>query len=642
MAVAKTPIERLKPGSDLHAEVLTKLLDRINMSERSMSTFYDRWRTNEMRLQAWINLPKYERMLAEATESGAPPMATSIVIPYAFATVWTQTTYLLHTFAGRRPIIPLSSYSPEMISGVKPMETVLQYNADHTRLIKHWNQWFMDMSVYGFGALRTLWTEKKAYRTRVQKEVPNQALAGSMISGPIRELRTIYEGNDTSTIDPFDFFPDPRCPMNEVNKKGEFVFWRSFEGQHTLLKEEAAGNLAYVRDIPELLSRPGDSDGTQSARNKLSRGEAQAGDYRENYNGTVKNYTVHQGTVEIIPEQWGLGDETFPVKYLFSIGNKSQIIQAEPFDYDHGMHPVVVAEPHTLGYAFGQPGVMDWIGPVQDLMSWMINSHIANVRAAINNMFVFDPMAIEYQDLKTPQPGKLIRLKPGAAGRRIEDVIRQFNVTDVTRGHVQELPLLMRFADMITGVGDNLRGVQESGGRKTATEVRVSGESGASRMASVAKAISAQGMQDFADQWILNNQQFLSFDFQRRLTGSDSMPIEITRELLNGDFYFQAHDGTLPIDKVAMLDIWREIFMGMLQDPELRQQYDVGKTFEYIAKLGGAENIGEFRKTPAEVQVQSEEQIAQGVQSGNMVNASELGAIPFPGLRGAGAPTGGL
>ena len=38
----------------------------------------------------------------------------------------------------------------------------------------------------------------------------------------------------------------------------------------------------------------------------------------------------------------------------------------------------------------------------------------------------------------------------------------------------------MKLADMLSAVNDNLKGIQDSGGRKTATEVRTSNESGSS------------------------------------------------------------------------------------------------------------------------------------------------------------------
>jgi hypothetical protein len=83
------------------------------------------------------------------------------------------------------------------------------------------------------------------------------------------------------------------------------------------------------------------------------------------------------------------------------------------------------------------------------------------------------------------------------------------------------------------------------------------------------------------------------------------------------------HDGTLPLDRIAMLDIWKEIMLGVLQDPELRQSYSVPKLFEYIAELGGAKNIKSFR-----IQQMDQGQMQQQAQAGNLA--------PIPGAQGPG------
>src|SRR5258708_6390508 len=48
------PIDRLKPGSQLHKTVLEYLTNRIRFSERKMSAFIPRWRWNEARVQAFV------------------------------------------------------------------------------------------------------------------------------------------------------------------------------------------------------------------------------------------------------------------------------------------------------------------------------------------------------------------------------------------------------------------------------------------------------------------------------------------------------------------------------------------------------------------------------------------------------------
>ena len=113
--------------------------------------------------------------------------------------------------------------------------------------------------------------------------------------------------------------------------------------------------------------------------------------------------------------------------------------------------------------------------------------------------------------------------------------------------------------------------------------------------------ISAQAFAPLCTQMILNIQQFMPDKMWVEMTGDDGLPssLELTPELLVGSFNYQVSDGTLPYDKQALLEIWKELMFGIAKDPELRQEYALGKIFRYIAELGGAKNIDSFKRQAA-------------------------------------------
>jgi hypothetical protein len=270
----------------------------------------------------------------------------------------------------------------------------------------------------------------------------------------------------------------------------------------------------------------------------------------------------------------------------------------EQLDLEHDMHPVAVAEPSSMGYGFGQLALVDYIGPIQDTLSWLLNSHMHNVRSTINNSFLVNPAMVEMQDLRTPNPdGKIIRLKPAAIGMDMKNAVQQLAVTDVTRGHIDDLGTFMRAGDVTSGVSDNMRGIQDSGGRKTATEVRTSSEAGASRQASKAIMYSSQGIVDLTEQMSVNLQANMTEAVYVSIVGAEGRdtPIEIKPDAVVGDFYYPVHDGTLPIDRVALVEVWKEIMLGVASNPELSKRFALDKIFEFTAKLGGATNIESFK-----------------------------------------------
>src|ERR1043166_1439451 len=137
------------------------------MSEDKMGELYPRWRMNEMALQAFVQLPDYKVQYEATVRDKTAPKVTTLVIPYAYATAMTISTYLLHVFCGRKPMFQVTSNKSETAESSQNMETVLQYNADHTKLIGSMWQFFLDTQCYGVGVMRTTWKNETAMRTLI-------------------------------------------------------------------------------------------------------------------------------------------------------------------------------------------------------------------------------------------------------------------------------------------------------------------------------------------------------------------------------------------------------------------------------------------------------------------------------------------
>lgn len=153
-----------------------------------------------------------------------------------------------------------------------------------------------------------------------------------------------------------------------------------------------------------------------------------------------------------------------------------------------------------------------------------------------------------------------------------------------------------------------------------------------------ARVISSQAMVDEAEQICINMQQLTTEPFMMQVIGADGMQVmsQVSPEQLVGDFNFPVTDGTLPLDKIAILDVWKELFLQVSQNPMLQQMYDINKIFEYVAELSGARNIEKFKMQPqmAGMQGLPPEQLQQMQAAGNVVPL-------FGGPQGpAGAPPG--
>ena len=610
----------IRPGSATHERLLSRIKGQISESHSAMSKFYDRWRMRELEYQAYVTVKdwesKYSSACADKTLSNVKKQEANIIVPYSFSTIRVIATYLANVFLGRKPIFQVGTYNAKLIENARNMEKLLQYNAEHAKLVKEMTQWLYAGEIYGLGILKTGFVTESAPRTTIVQN----PLDGSPLR--VSQESVIYQGNTVENIDPFLFFPDPRVPMLEVARRGEFVYWRNFVGKFTL--QRAGDTYAWLDNAGEMSVQ----DAGNSLRNLRANGDSLNTQYDVHLvRGTAYPFVqIDEGTLELIPSEIGFNlgdgyDNDAPHKFFVTVANETQVIRFEHYAPDHQMHPVVVNEPYAIGNGLGNCGISDYLSPFQETLSWFLNSHIFNVKGVVNNSFLYDPSMIEEKDLKSDKPGKLIRMKPKAFGVEPTLYFKQIAISDVTSGHVNDMAQLMRLGNDISAVTDNLRGQQDSGGRKTATEIRATIEAASSRLAAHAQFISGASVIDLGKQWSLNLQQYLSDDFAIDVLGDygAEAPVHISLEAVIGDFYFPVHDGSLPMDKVALFDIWQQALQFVAGNQMMAGQYDVGKIFEFVAKLGGAENIDQFR-----LNHMPNEDVRAGLQAGNLVPISEL------------------
>lgn len=578
-------IDKLRPDSSLHSSVLTKLNAMWEFGKKQMKQQYSRWNFAEQRVQAYTSLEDYERLMAQLQAPDAqPPEPVSVVVPYSYATLHAAATYIHQVLVGRKPIFPLLATLGTEADRARYMETALQSNLDASRGQETLWQLIWDPLIYGFGVVKNGW-EVRTGQTIKWIQSMRQLVT-----------TTTFAGNVISAVDPYAFVPDPRCPISQCNLRGDFMFAETQVSATTLLDLEKRGQLSYVT---EGLAKNRSASDRETGAVSENRRRIKIGIRAESLL-TPTNVTafaaVREGTVRLVPKDWGLGESDQSQLWKFS-WFRGQIIQAEPLGMIHNMHPMCATEPTSFGHDFLSVSMHDMIGPFQDVLSWLVSSRMENVRAAINNQFIADPARVDINDVRASPIGRVIRLKQTAQGLPIKDAIMQLQVSDVTMGHITDIQTIRILADTITGINDNLRGINTSGGRRSATEARQSMQAGAQRLSSMAIRISAQAFAPLCQQMISNIQQFMPDEMWVQMTGDvGSESLKLTPEMVVGSYNYQISDGSLPYDKQALLETWQEIMFGIAKDPELRQTYSLPEIFRYVALLGGAKNIDQFKR----------------------------------------------
>jgi hypothetical protein len=321
---------------------------------------------------------------------------------------------------------------------------------------------------------------------------------------------------------------------------------------------------------------------------------------------------------ELVPNDWGLGSGTLPEKWVFTVANRKVILSAQPYGMYHNKFPFNTFEPDLNGYGFANRGLLEVIKPLTDTMSWLVNTHFYNVRRTLNNELVVDPSMVEMQDFMQPGPGKIIRAKPAAYGKDVRMAYSQLNMHDITRSHINDIGIITDLIQRVLGINDNVMGAINSGGRKSATEVRQSSSFAVNRMKTLTEFMSAQAIGPWSQMLLQSSQQLYDQEQIYRRSGDMSnplrAPLKITPELIAGFFDFVPVDGTMPIDRIALSNVWRELMVQGSKLPQVMGQYDMAKIFAYVAKMSGAKDIDQFK-----VEVRPDTQLQNAAAQGNSV-----------------------
>jgi hypothetical protein len=321
-------------------------------------------------------------------------------------------------------------------------------------------------------------------------------------------------------------------------------------------------------------------------------------------------------TIELSPKEWGLGDESYPEKWVFTIANDAVVVGCQPLGEAHGKFPFDVIEYEIEGYGLGKRSMLEMCDPLNDTLTWLFNSHMYNVRKVLNGQLVVDPSRIVMKDLTNPEAGGIIRLQPDYYGTDTKLAMNQLPLVDVTQNHMQDARVVSEMMQRLVGVTDQVMGMMAAGGRRTASETRSAAGFGINRLKTNTEYFSAMGFGPLAQKLVQRTQQFYDESTEFKIAGDlakDPGRMRVSPDMIAGFWDFVPVDGTLPVDKYAMANLWKELMLGMTK-MGLAGAYDMPGIMEWVAQLSGLKNLSKFK-----IKVSPDAQLAAQAQAGNVI-----------------------
>ena len=636
---------KLRPGDPQHDDIVKEVMQRAQDSQNIISRRHSSWNEIDKSLTAYIQ-PSADSKKAQAKDKNKP---VEIVVPQSYATMEILLTYMTAALL-ESSIFRYEGRSPEDIVGAIMLQNVVDMQMYYTKSSLSMHTGFRDNFAYGFGLLAPEWiSEYNTVTRKVQRPLSMMDMLLRRDPGFMKqEMEELtFEGNRINNIDPYRALPDPGVSIDKI-QQGEFFGWVDKTHYNALLSKERRDDAYFnVKYLSELRGNAGtsrlyksDSSG-RGERTGMSEADVPA-------STTSSRIDVIKMFISIIPKEWKLPGGQFnrrgdyPEVWYFEVGADVILIRCQRLGLNHGKIPVVAISSDYDGYSLSPVSRMEMIHGLQTVENFLFNSHIINVRKAINDMLIVDPSLIDTASLSNPEPGKLIMLRRSAWGRGVANAVEQLAVVDVTKQNMMDAQLISQYTKEVSGATDSLSGSRrQSSERVTAQEVQRDTFGSMNRLEKMAKICSWMGMQDLANMIASHTQQFMSQETYIKITGqSQEMLAKEYGIVTQGDrmkvspfdllvaYDVIAKDGTIPGGNFSQ--VWVQMLPQLMQNQELMQRFDIVRIVKHIMRNAGAKDIDQFDRRAGQPQapqvtanVMPDEQVAREVEAGNMIPAME-------------------
>jgi hypothetical protein len=585
--------EQLTPE---HEALLSHCKALVRRSRGDMSKKYSDWDVQDL---VYRGIRCLDRDDIKAAQQGKP---VKMITPNTFAQCQTFISFLFLTFMQNRTFFEVVPTGRED-HGTKHMdvETMLQYDLRQANWAGVLYQKLLDTSRFGLGVTECMWT-----RDVTRAYVP---LAGSnlVIPSPVQQMEwqdfVKFEGNRVQPISPYRFFPDTTFPMTEF-QRGEFCATEEEFTIGSLKQLESVGEVHGIQYVPPL---PRNWAKMRGAETRTVLDFSQRSVISQSCGQSQGSAIVTKMKVRIVPKDFKLdgegkktlGPEEFPIMYVIWYANDSRIIRAEPAYAWHDMFDQTVSQfspdmHHTLNL-----GLADLIYRLQEVISWLYNSRITDVRRVMRGRNLINPMLV---DMKSYDSEGDIYMRSGVNGAMMDRAIMPLNPNEVTSGHVNDAQVLSQVMEVVTGINGNAMG-QYSSGRRSARQTEVVTSGSAGRMRMHGQLIFNEGLAPLAMMMTSNSRQQLPEDRfnlvigtaaqqdPRRYLAFKGTPEEV---ICNADYF--TFDGTLQSEKGYLAQALQELFGQVLANPAAAMQLDVDPRvmLSEIMNLRGAGDVSRF------------------------------------------------
>lgn len=580
-----------------HSKLLEHAKRLIELSRTTMAAYYRKWDEHDAMFRTWRHWDKEDRA---AFDKGEPE---KLIMPLTFSQVMTFVGFSVSTLMQNDKFFELTPSGSESNPLREPLEEILQRDLKKNAWTSFLTQFFLDVGRFSLGCAEVCYTEQ--FRNiRLPQTQQVMGSFGNPTEEQTYEFKQIpvFQGNKVFPLSPYRFFPDTRVPLTRF-QDGEFC--GSEDMFSTVSLKSTAGAIFNLDKIPKLNE---DQYKNRRTRSRIETMETirmnptmGAGGDPGDGDAMVKSGSVivTKLVLDLIPKDFKasaestpfLGDEDFPVRYIVWYANDQTIIKFEEATYLHGQFPYVCAQFIADQHMSLNQGLASMCGPINKLVTWLMNAHTASQKNSFESKWVIDPAGVDMKSLESRSP--YIFLKKNMASMGVERYVKQMTTVDTTQNAMQDISGLKDLLEGATGYTGMMQG-QYSAGRRDATQSRVVTQGATTRGKTTLSSIWESAFAPLGRQLIANNRQEMDFETFSRIIGpqpGDNGTIPDPLHLDSATLFqlFQADaitiatdeqffvfDGSMPSEKAFLAQTLQELFIAIAGNPVIMQVMGYG------------------------------------------------------------------
>jgi hypothetical protein len=573
---------RLERDQNFRGRIVKMAKDYLRLGRDSLAYWSNDFDTAYDVMQCYSALSKQD---FERLERSAPKR---FILPMTATQITTMTTYIAQVLYGQD--------TPHKVEGRRPQDEIpaefvnqlLRWNAEQQQMYNIGYLWIQDCVAVNRGIFYNCWApifkpDLQVEQVSDPEDVDPATNQPRTYPRPRRKNKVVGGYCQAHLVSPYDFICDPTLPiwrMDEMRFTGhrvvlpvtelrrrstlppehpEFVMPWAVNELIDKAKKGIAQADAAVPSLPGVLPNPAEIRLSRTAYERTRALQPTGANQADkNDTGNVECWSLSVRLVPIDNELYEndtTGNE--PVLFTILISGGDVLLSITESTYAHGHHPYSVAEGRPNAHFQFSPGWVMMLKGIQDYVDWLKNRHQEALTRTVGNIFVYDPQSIDVSDFMNPdKEGLLITIKQDAANRNIKDIFQQVPIKDLTENFHEEAMEFVKYSESVTAANSSMQGASPGGSAdESATAYAGTQQMSAGRMTSVARLLSSQALVGQCKQFVSNFQQFMEHSQEVRFKGDvTNLPpdlqkaysLNLNRDLIQGDFEFVAHDGTLP------------------------------------------------------------------------------------------------